>query len=77
MRIKNHLTKQNQYPSEQVNLPVLETCWMLVEDYNKKHLIKTTMTKYTYDPYTMTYWFQTEDGEWDEVLEIPENKKKG
>jgi len=48
-----------------------------VEDYNKKHLIKTTMTKYTYDPYTMTYWFQTEDGEWDEVLEIPENKKKG
>jgi hypothetical protein len=33
------------------------------------------MTKYTYDSYTMTYWFQTEDEEWDEVLEIPENKK--
>ena len=34
------------------------------------------MTKYTYDSYTMTYWFQTKDGEWDEVLEIPENEKK-
>ena len=45
----------------------------MVEDYNKKHSIKTTMKKYTYDSYTMTYWFQTEDGEWDEVLEIPED----